>query len=186
MLEEMFKIKVCFVVSIMKIKFIVSFLSLLCLSACNYVELFKLENPHSQLFYQSFDYDLPDITPLKFQDALFVTDVKAINHDEFVIWLGIYSPQKDKHVTIEKAILDVKGMKTEVNLDKELFLSNKVTGTNLFNNSLRLLTIQKSHIAIKTGVDEIGLTVHIKVNNTTGNLHFTFEKSSERQQVFPT
>ncbi|MFC4700474.1 hypothetical protein ACFO4O_09915 [Glaciecola siphonariae] len=167
-------------------KLILSFFSLLGLSACNYVELTKFEHQNSQLFYESFDYDLPDITPFKFQGALFVSDVKAINNDEFAIWLGIYSPQKDKHVTIEKVILNVKGMKTEVNLDKEIFLFDKVAGTDLFKDSLRLLTIHKSHISSKIGVDEIDFTVYLKVNNATSSKHFILKKSSEKQQVFPT
>ena len=185
-LAEMFEGKVGLVVKVLKMKFILSFLSLLSLSACNYVELTKFEHRNSQLFYESLDYYVPDLTPIKFQGALFVTDVKAINNDEFAIWLGIYSPQKDKYVTIEKTILDVKGMKTKVALDKEIFLSKEVTGRKLFKNSLRLLTINKSHLSSNIGVNEIGLTVYFQVNNATSSIHFILEKNSEKQQVFPT
>ena len=164
-------------------KLCIFILSVLGLSSCNYAELIKPEHRVSKVFYESLDYDLPELSPFKVNGALFVVDVKAINNDEFVIWLGVYSRNKINKLNVEKASISINESSRVIMLNKELPVIRTTETNSLFKNSLKLALIKKGELINNK---KIILDVSFKINEEVNRLEFLIENRIEKQQVFPT
>ena len=87
------------------------------LSACQTAELVFYEHEPSKNFYQKLDIEDPSLNPFFSDEVLFVVDAKAAMDDEYLVWLGLFSKEKNKKIKVIKASIFGGGLSKESTFD---------------------------------------------------------------------
>ena len=117
------------------------------LVSCKFTELIFYEHEPSKLFYESYDMDKPELDGFTEDGVLFVIDIRAAMNEEYFLWLGLYSKNKDKRILIKNAAIFSGDDKELSVVDRVLLVDEPVDNTNLYQNpadTLKLFEADKA------------------------------------------
>ncbi len=157
-------------------------------SGCQFVDLIFYDHEPSEAFYEQLDIEALELKPYITNDILFVVSLVATNHrKEYIVWLGMYSSDKDKQATINKAIIESDDWNLETSFDEHIILYEGFDRAKYYQNSIKLFQIE-NHVleqAYKNG-SEIRLKVYYEINNEEFRNDYELVRRVEKHVVYPT
>ena len=163
-------------------------------SACQIEELIFYEHEPSRTFYERMDMDAPELKPYITDDIIFIVSTKAIDYKDYYVWLGLYSPDRDKRVTLKKAIIESGTWQQENSFDEQIILDEKTTidesyiRDDYYTKGVRLFQIEQDLLEQAYQGDSAGIRLKIfyKINNQENHKEYALIRRVERYNVYPT
>lgn len=170
--------------------FLVIFCVLFVLASCKFTELVFYEHGPSKEFYENYDIDEPALQPFIDDGVLFVVDVKAATHEEYFIWLGLYSERKGRSVVIKRVILSNDANEESAIFNTTLLISEPVNKAALYQNpqdTLKLFEVGENSLGGVSGAAKtVFLKVFYEIDGKEGVMNYELKRRVEKQNVFPT
>ncbi len=156
-------------------------------SGCQVDELIFYEHEPSKIFYEKLEIDAPELKPYITDGILLVVSLKAMNYNEYIVWLGLYSSGINKQVSVNKAIIGGDNWNLETSFDERIILDEGFDRAKYYQNSIKLFQIE-NHVleqAYKNG-SEIRLKVYYEINNEEFRNDYKLVRRVEKYVVYPT
>ena len=137
-------IMVYWISNISRLRLYLTSLIILCLSlflsSCGTSSLVFYEHGPSIEFGKSYDIDDPKLQPFKDSGVIFTVELRPMDYDKHIVWLGLSSQQEHRSVNVEKAIIQSADWQQVSVLGQEFFINK------LFNqDDLLMGVVSKSY-----------------------------------------
>ena len=175
---------------------LVASISVINLSACQIEELIFYEHEPSRTFYERMDLDAPELEPYITDDILFVVSSKAIDYEDYYVWLGLYSLDRDKRVTIKTAIIESGSWQQENSFDELIVLDEKTTidpnyvyiRDDYYTKGVKLFQVEQDILEEAYQGSNAGIQVRIfyEINNQEHYKEYKLIRRVEKYNVYPT
>lgn len=117
------------------------FIAAIMLSSCRTTEIIHYVHEPSESFYRDMNFTAGDLIEFKPDGVLFVVDVKSINKNTYIIWLGLYSEHQES-ILINEAYISGNSQKKAALLNKTINVDSTAPDTSLLKSSLQLFRIE--------------------------------------------
>lgn len=176
---------------------LVASISVINLSACQVAEYIFYEHEPSNTFYERMDKDAPELKPYVTDDIIFVVTFKATNYrTEHIVWLGLYSLDRDKRVTIKTAIIESGSWQQENSFNELIVLDEKTTidpnyvytRDDYYKKGVKLFQIEQDILekAYQDGNAGIRVRIFYETNNQENYKEYKLIRRVEKYNVYPT
>lgn len=165
-------------------------------SSCQIVELIFYEHEPSKTFYERMDMDAPEIKPYITDDIIFVVSTKSVDHEDYYVWLGLYSLDSGKRVTIKKAVIESGDWQQENSFDEQIMLDEKTTidpnyiyiRDDYYTKGVRLFQIDQDILeqAYQDGSAGVRVRIYYEINNQESYKEYVLTRRVEKYNVYPT
>lgn len=165
-------------------------------SSCQIEELIFYDHGPSGTFYERMDMDAPELKPYITDDIIFVVSTKAIDHEDYYVWLGLYSLDRDKYVTIKKAVIERGNWQQENSFDEQIMLDERTKidpnyvyiRDDYYTNSVKLFQIGQDILeqAYQDGKSGIRVRIYYEINNQGNYKEYVLTRRVEKYNVYPT
>lgn len=146
------------------------------MSACKTVKVAEYVHEESQRFFMERKFEDKVLDNSKFNEVLYVVEVKRADNDNFSVKLGLFAKEKGKAAFVKNATFLGKKSSIESMIDRELKLEVFDVKTNLysFDTGLTLFFIKQDEL---TALYEEGgmLSLSITYNADGDTASFFFE-----------
>jgi len=157
------------------------------LTSCRFAEIAFYEHEPSKRFYKSLDFSVEELSSFKSSDILFVVNLKQVNPEDYIAWLGLYTQSPGRSVFVNEANISGIDWELEEAINVNSNLDLVVENTNLMKASIKLFEI-KGDLLQKAlnGSDALTLEVDYSINNLPGTMSFKLIHRVEKYSIFST
>lgn len=164
-------------------------MAILGLSACKTAKIVKYQHEQSAEFYENFDFESEALDDFKADGVLLVVDINKMTHENYVVWLGLYSDHTGDSINIERAVVSGDGWDRAQEFNRELVLDTRVPDHDLFqfDQGLKLFEVNADDLqAVVSSGGELSLSIFYDVGSGVESKTFIIKQDIEKQTVFPT
>lgn len=168
-------------------KVFISIMAAVTMPACGTAEIILYQHGESQIFYKNNDLDDPALKSFFINGVLLTVDVKKANHNECILWLGLYSKERNESVEITKISIEGNGVYDENFINKVIPVNLSSDKKGLFKNNLLAINVKNDLLIKMTDVDnKLLLKVFYVSYGKKKVKEFVVERRIEKQFIFPT
>lgn len=158
----------------------------LVLSSCRTAEIVSYVHEPSEDFYRDMNYEADQLNEFKDGGTLFVVDVKEVRRDQYLVWLGLYSDERQS-LTINGARIVGDDWNKKNQINKNITIDSAVPDSGLMKDSVQLFAVEGGLLnqVVSNGSD-IMLEVNYTIAGSRKTMTFSLERRVEKQTIFRT
>lgn len=156
--------------------------------ASHTVERIKYQHAPSEAFYKKHDFDNPELDSFKTDDILFTVMVKKSTHDEYSVWLKLYTRHSGKRVKNIRSTIEGRGLNEKASIGENLVIDQHKPNIGLNEKNLKLFQLHKN---LLKGAFVDSQDIRLKLFFSTSSqenveIEYILIQKKEKHTVFPT